>query len=230
MSQMIQKNLLSVVLFLFMVVAMTGCTTTSEDVKTIDLPYKEFKNLISVASCSGPSGSYTTEVHSTNDGYTFFQQDYGDRGVYTAAISGNQGYSYDSANQVTDTLSIESISIIVGHEFHKIHMFPEKFFQAITYEKDIKFNQKQCEQFGSKDMLGYPVNLFYNRSASQLEGLTIKNPMDTTEQIQITYKSWLNTPLGQLAKKVEIIQGGSDTYVFEYDGFTIDKLGLKRFL
>ena len=109
-------------------------------------------------------------------------------------------------------------------------MFPESFFADITYEKNQNFNEKQCEQFAGKDMLGYPVSLFYNRSASQLEGLIIKNPMDTTEQIQITYKSWMNTPLGQLAKKVEIIQGGTDTYVFEYDGFTIDKLGLKRVL
>lgn len=194
-----------------------GCNPNAE--KRIDLhpAYDTFVNVISVAKCTGPERAYTTEVHSTKDGYTYFRQDYDvpEDTFEAIIIIGEEGYSLQN-NQVKDTLSKASIEIIRGHEFHKIQMFPDQYFTDLTYEGEELFQDQICEKFKGVDLLSNQVNIFYNRKEKLLEGFTMLNPGDTTERIEIIYKEWIDSPMGKIAKNVEIIQGGKDVYTFEF--------------
>ncbi len=194
-----------------------GCNPNTEKTIEVDPAYASFVNLVSVAHCTGPERDYTTVVHSTKDGYTYFRQDYDvpEDTFEAVIINGEEGYSLQD-NQVKDTLSKASIEIIRGHEFHKIQMFPDQYFTDIMYQCEEQFQDQLCEKFTGVDLLSNQVNIFYNRKEKLLKGFTMLNPGDTTERIEIIYTQWMDSPMGKIAQNVEIIQGGKDVYTFDF--------------
>ncbi|MBS9462370.1 hypothetical protein KIM67_08105 [Flagellimonas sp. 389] len=193
--------------------------------------HKDFENLISIASCSGPDITYSTEVHSTKNGYTYFKQQYGSgKEDYEATIfDKTKGFTIDKNGNAIDTLSKESIEIIRGHEFHKIHITPNTFFNAIKFEEETQYQEKPCEKYTGTDVLNNPITLYYSRKEKLILGVKLSNPNDTTEQIEIKYKEWMESDIGKIAKKVEIIQGGKDIYQFHYKSIIINDKEFREF-
>lgn len=209
-----------------------GCNVkkdNSEISKKIDLTYPEIENLIAIADCMGPGLKYVTEVHSTADGYSFFRQEHEGKENFTAVIfDGELGFQLNDSLQRLDTLSKESIAIIRGHEFHKIHIAPHEYFQGLVYLRNEPFYGADCEQYKGVDELGNKIELYYSRKNKRIEGLKFQNARDTTQQIEVIYKEWMNHKIGPLAKHVDIIQDETDIYQFDFAEVMVNDPDFKK--
>ena len=104
----------------------------------LDARYAKINNLISIANCRGKDLSYTTEVHSSKDGYTSFTQTFEpDNQKIEVIIHGDTlGYILDESGEKSADVSKANIMMIKGHEFHQMHTQPDLFYDSLTYLKN----------------------------------------------------------------------------------------------
>lgn len=206
-----------------LLIGLLACSKQAREKELIlDPRYAGIKSLSAFAKCIGPHGDYTTEVESFADGSCYFTQkySYSASSFYSKLTADNQGYILDSLNKVIDTLSREEIEIVRSHEFHKLHTRPEHFFKHITYQKNIDSN---LELFVARDRLNNPVSLYYDKTRQLLYKTELRNPVDTTEQIEIVNQAWIDSEYGKMIKEIEIIQGGKDTFYFDFQYIDINQ-------
>lgn len=188
----------------------------------LESKYDQIKNIISIANCTGPGGSYTTEVHATNTGYTYFHQQFSYRPNDFKAIltSPDCGYYYEGED--LKYLSFINRQFIRSHEFHKISIAPFEYFNEVKLQGDAFINNQKCKMFSGVDHSGNSVKLFYSPKEQLILGFEMKNFIDTTEVIQVIHKNWTDTDYGKMIKALEIIQGGRDTFHFNFDQILIN--------
>lgn len=195
----------------------------SEDRSGIYIEQIAFDNLVAVADCTGPNFEYKTEVHSTKEGYVYFKQSYAEDDNFEIVIHDDSlGYQIDVNRQVVEQLTPEVIAVVRGHEFHKMHLRPEAYYSNINYIKDETYQGQHCEVYAGLDEMNNKVLVYYNRGQKRIEGLKLKNPMDTAQQIEVMYKEWMLKDYGTVAKRVEILQGEKDLYIFDYTDVKIN--------
>lgn len=177
----------------------------------------QLDNLVAIADCTGPNLKYVTEIHSTEEGYVYFKQSYDENDNFEIVILDDSlGYHLDDNHERAEQLTREVLAMIRGHEFHKIHLKPEDFYSNINYVRNETYQEKECEVYAGLDEINNKVLLYYNRKDKRLEGLKLRNPLDTTQQIEVMYKEWMLKDFGTVAKRVEIMQDEKDLYVFDF--------------
>lgn len=214
-------------IFLFSALFLSACLSDTEVDKFGD--HTDFSHLVSIARCTGPDLNYTTEVHSTKDSYSFFKQIFlPDSMQFEAIISGDTGFALSEEGAIKDTLSPASIEMIKSHEFHKMHLMPNQFYSDIRFDKELRYQAILCEKYLAKDHMSNPVSLLLDKTENRITGIILLNPVDTTEKIEIIYRNWMDSPMGQLVKSVEIIQASRDTFLFEFEEVKINDSGFRR--
>lgn len=222
----IRKHYRSIILYtlvcLFVVTSCGKKKDTKNNALLLDSRYLQIDNIHSFANCQGPDGRYTTEVTSKKDGTLFFSQIYTYRDAPFRAVlsSDRKGYSTDKNGKVLDTLSNIAIEMIRSHDFHRLHTNPTSFFNTIKFEKNVA--QKQA-LYTAIDRLSNPVKIYYDKTIEQIRGIEFLNMMDTTEVIEVTYKKWIDSDHGKLAKEIEIVQAKKDTFHFDFTTININK-------
>lgn len=211
-------------LFFLTLVFQMGCQSdSSESQNMMIIESIALDNLVAIADCTGPNLRYTTEVHSTEEGYVYFKQSYdGNENFEIVILDDSLGYQLDENHQKSEQLSAEVIAMIRGHEFHKIHLQPSTFYSDISFIKKETYQDQPCEVYAGLDEMNNKVLLYYNKGLKRLEGLKLKNPLDTTEQIEVIYKEWMTKGFGSVAKRVEILQDERDLYVFDFNEVRIN--------
>ena len=192
--------------------------------------YQQINDILSIADCNSSFGNYSTEVHSFKNGASYFRQDFGDDAPsFTVKLdSDNNGFIIDENKFVLDTLAIEDIEMIRGHELHKISIEPWYYFKDISFEKQIMNLGKSMALFIGKDKLGHPIELFYDPRKKTITKISMLNPKDSSQTIEILYITWIPTAYGDLAKDIKIVQAKKDTFHFNFTSLKIrDKTGLK---
>ena len=196
----------------------TNTNNASEHDLVLDSTYDQIQTIASVAQCQGVDLQYTTEVHSTSDGYTFFRQRFEDRPDDMAVVLPNfqTGFSINRRTKEIDTLDKAVQEVIRAHEFHKMSIFPKSMFENLRYAESVDFHGRECDKFSGVDRSGLDVELYYNPVKKRVEGLQMINMLDTTETILVTHKSWTDSEYGKLLKSLELVQAGKDTFTFEF--------------
>ena len=182
----------------------------------LDDRYKEVQNISTSATCTGPTGNFTTLINSTKNGDQFFTQIYGEgvprfKAVVTAE---NKGFVIDQDNNRADSLSTMNVAMIKSHDFHRIQMDPGSFFDDITYNSKL---DNGTELFTSRDLMDNPARLYYDRDIKQVIKIELINMMDTTQTIEIHHKKWTDSKFGKVVSEIEIIQAGRDTFNYSFD-------------
>jgi hypothetical protein len=178
---------------------------------------KLVQTIITKADCTSPNGAYTTEIHSSSDGYLFFRQIADkDKSEYKAVVL-NKEEAFDLKDGFTlgDKIPKEAIVMLQGHDFQRMALTPEFFFGTLKYEGKETFQSEKCKKYKGTDALGNPVSLFFNKK-EQLSGLSFPNSLNPSETIEILFKEWGTSDYGQIVKKVEIIQAGKDVFTFNF--------------
>ena len=224
------KNLFIIGIYSFYIIAFVCCSENKTDIREIVLlpSYSQIKNIISIADCISPFGLYTTEVHSSHDGSCYFMQKFSDtEAPFEVKInSDNQGFLINQQNSTLDTLSLEDVEMIRGHEIHKLSMNPAFFFDEIRHSKSIEFEGSINEIYTGKDGLRNPVSIYYNKRKKLINKIELLNPKDTLQSIEIIYAKWVPSKYGEIAKVVDIVQAKKDTFSFNFKSINIrDEIG-----
>ena len=211
-------------LFIFSM-ALISCSEKQTEPKVLILQseYSKVQDIKSMADCYSPFGQYTTEVHSLSDGSCYFHQKFSDseQPFIIRLDSLNNGYIMNDEDTVIDTLSVEDVEMIRGHEIHKMSMDPEWFFKNISFDKDVTYLEEEYELYLGQDHLENPVYLTYNPKKKQISKIELLNPRDTTQTIEILYKTWKKTNFGYLVRMVDIVQAKKDTFNFNFKSIEI---------
>ena len=189
----------------------------------LDHRYSNVDNIISIARCSSFLGTYTTEIHSNKNNYTYFNQDAGGgRKMEIILQEDNVGFLLDSLGSPVDTLNEFVYEMIKGHELHKLHIMPEKYFSGVKFLKDSFYLNQPYQVYRGKDVLNNPVDFLYNQRKKIISGINLTNSMDTTQIIEIKYNNWNETEYGPMVSDALIIQAGNQNFSFEFDTVIIN--------
>ncbi|MDG2450188.1 MAG: hypothetical protein P8M34_11140 [Saprospiraceae bacterium] len=201
------KNLFIKGIYFIYIIAFVCCFENKTDIREIALQpgYSQIQNIISIADCSSPFGLYTTEVHSLEDGSCYFVQKFSDtEAPFEVKINfDNVGFLINNQDSIIDTLSLEDVEMIRGHEFHKLSMNPAFFFDDIRHSKSIEFQGCINEIYSGKDGLGNPVSIYYNKRKKLVNKIELLNPKDKSQSIEIIYAKWVPSKYGEIAKVVD---------------------------
>ncbi|MEM7104485.1 MAG: nuclear transport factor 2 family protein [Bacteroidota bacterium] len=225
---------LPLVLILIGAMLFAGCTNPSENLlanKSINLQpgYQNVKTLITKAKCTGPNGDYSTTVHSTLDGYTIFHQERVEREDFQVVLINHEtGFQVGDDEVIGAPIQKVVADIAKGHEYHKISMFPRTYFSDLNFSKTTDFEGIECKLFSGIDPSGNPGSLFIDTNTQTVKGFEIRNPFDTIQVIKTVYKTWQTSDYGQLVKTLEIIQGGRDTFTFDFEETSINSPDFER--
>lgn len=191
----------------------------------LDERYSAISKIESIARCNGPNGIYMTEIHSTQNGACYFSQSEPDSIPYMLAqidVKGN-GFLIDPQGKILDTLSKEMLAVIRGHEIHGQMIDPFKYFSDITYSSGSNEEDNQSEKvFTAKDPLNRPVQIFFNPDQHLINKITLVNPIDTTQAIELIATSWESSQFGKMVKEAQFVQDGVDTFFFHFEYIHIE--------
>ena len=180
--------------------------------------YQLIGDIISKANCDGPFGKYTTEIHSLEDGSCFFRQEFGDTipPFLVSVDSENSAYLLNEEDEVMDTLAPQDVEMIRGHEMHKMAASPDFFFDELSFENQIKYQDRDYDLFKGKDGLKNTALLYYEKENQRIDKIQLLNPRDTTETIEIIYSNWQASEYGEMAEHITIVQAKKDTFYFDF--------------
>ncbi|MEM9916816.1 MAG: hypothetical protein AAF990_01895 [Bacteroidota bacterium] len=216
-------------LFSLLALLVAACSNSSRSPIDLDERYQKIKTIQSTADCSGPGILYTTEVHSTLDGYTYFHQKYKGRMETFEAILPNakQGYKLSFDKSIQDSIPFGERGVIKSHEFHKLSARPELFFSQITEQTEVTPSPTH-QWYSGLDQSDHPVKLRYNKAQKTIDRIEMRNMLDTSQTINISYQTWVDTEFGPLSKDVEIIQGNRDTFKFHFTQVNINDSSFRK--
>lgn len=211
---------ISLYFLLISTVAINSCIQTpgiSNKLK-LDSRYNQIQEIVAIADCDGPFGKYITEVRSSRNGECYFKQEFEqDPRPFIVRINSNhQGFMLDDQEAVVDTLRMEDVLMIRGHENHFMHALPHLRFEEINFEKKIRQEGQDFDLYLGKDLLNQNVKFYYLADSNRIEKLEFINPVDTTQLIEVIHKKWKQTEFGELVKELEVVQAEKDTFKFNY--------------
>ncbi len=213
-------------LFLMLTALVMGSCTekqSKEEILSLNPKYEEIEDIISIANCRSPFGTYTTEVHSMADGSCYFMQKFSDMEapfkVHVDSIY--QGYVMDETNVVLDTLLKEDVEMIRSHEIHKMSIDPSNFYSNLQFKNKVVHQEKEHELYLGEDGLGNLVRLLFSPDEKLISKIEMRNPKDTTQTIELFYDSWVPSKYGEMAKEIRIVQAKKDTFFFDFQSLEI---------
>ena len=204
----------------FLLVILWSCSRKQTEQKELVLQpnYDQIQDIVSIADCDSSFGKYITEVHSLNDGSCYFFQKFaGNATPFIVKVdAGNTGFLMNEQDVILDTLSLADVEMIRGHEIHKMSIDPWFFFQAIAYEKQLKYQGTESELYNGKDRLDNQVKIVYNRRKKIISKIDLLNPKDTSQTIEIIFDKWVQSNYGEMLKEIKIVQAKKDTFYFDF--------------
>ncbi|HNR16042.1 MAG TPA: hypothetical protein PKG90_05225 [Chitinophagaceae bacterium] len=186
----------------------------------------KIKNIVSVANCISPQGSYSTMVHTAMDGYMYFRQEYNYKPEPFEAVIINDttGYATDNPENV---LPKEAVYTIRSHAFHNILLELPQRFHSFSMPDTVQKNKQSCYRIKATDELNNSASLFFDRASGRLSVLDIVNPGNRQETISIRFSDWKNTDQFILPHHIYIEQGGK-MYVFDFSVIDINSPAFKK--
>lgn len=240
MRRMIVNNVAMRILILFLFITfLSYCSDTGAREKTADeiiaasldaiapaALRDQFNNLVSMANCTSPSGSYTTEVNTDSGYYMYFRQQFSYKPEAFEAIILNRSKGF-SAGDSLQILSPEEIAVIRGHAFHTLLFELTTRFQA--FEKPVNLVEKGQElvSIRATDEQGYECILYLDSRSNRLTRLKMQNPGNREETISILWSDWKNVQGCILPHKVVIDQSGK-IFVFDFKKIELNSPAFRK--
>ena len=166
-------------------------------------------NIEARADCISPEGPYQTYLLADHQGGLEFRQSYSYReGAFAARLNGyDEGYLLNGDEQSGEALEPSVINMLQGHNFFWMYLQPQLFF-------DLSIQDPQ--QATGTDALGYSVTVKRDEEHYQIQEILLRNPMDTTELIEIHYEEFDSTAFGPMPLALSIVQAQKDTFHFRF--------------
>lgn len=183
-------------------------------------------NMISIANCSSPSGSYTTEIHTALGGYSYFKQKYSYKpNVYEVVI-----FNKTSGIRLMDPgsqLNRAAVYTIRGHEFINMILEVNQRFRNFQEPEIVEADSVKLYRLKATDELDHPCYLFFDVKKKLFTALQFQDPINEKEIIIIKFAGWRKVQELQLPHHVEIIQGDK-TFTFDFTRIVFNDPGFQK--
>lgn len=176
------------------------------------------ENMITIANCVSPSGNYTTEVHTTPDGYTLFRQEYTYNPSPFEAIIENDTAGYSIADPSAN-LPPEAVYVVRSHAFHLQLLQVQQRFHSFSRQDTVQKGDTTLYRIRAKDELDNDCTLYFDPDTGLLSILEILNPDNKQEMISTQFTEWRKTGDLKLPYHINIYQGSK---LFTFDFLRID--------
>jgi hypothetical protein len=186
---------------------------------------EQIKNLVSLADCISPNGKYTTEIHTAQDGYSYFKQVYSYRPVTFEAVIENKTNGYVIGDSIKP-MSREAIYTIRGHEFHNIQLEVDQRFHDLGEPEIMETNSMKTCQLKAKDELNNDCLLLFDVKTGLLSAIHFQNPDSTKEIIKTSFSNWKKVQELLLPHHVDIDQSGK-LYSFDFTNISFNSPDFK---
>lgn len=167
---------------------------------------ENIRNIIFLADCVSPRGSYTTEIHTAAGGYTYFKQRYSYKPAAFEAVVYNRISGVEAGDPVKQ-LGRDAIYTIRGHEFVNMILEVDERFHGFHDPEIVTADGIQLYRVKAKDELDHPCYLFFDGRTNLFTALQFQNPVHEKEIISIKFAGWKKVQKLQLPHHVEITQG-----------------------
>jgi hypothetical protein len=185
----------------------------------------ELQNLISFANCVSPGGKYTTEIHSTVTGYSYFKQVYSYKTDTFEAVIKNRTQGYIPGDSVKP-LSKEAVFTIRAHEFQNIVLEVDSRFHDFRKPEIIETAGIKVHRLKAKDELNNECTLFFDVNTGLLTEIHLQSPDNPAEILEIKFGGWKMAGGFVLPHVVTIDQSGKK-FLFEFSTIKLNNSDFK---
>ncbi len=170
------------------------------------------RNIVAFANCVSPKGNYTTEIHTSSEGYSFFKQVYSFNPQSFEARIRNKAYGFQIGDS-TKALSKEAVFTIRSHEFYNLILDVQQRFREFTKPEDVL--NEHLYKITGKDELEHPCALFFDKQTALLKAIHLQNPENEKDLLITTFSDWKKIEGLQLPTHISIDQSGKK-YSFDF--------------
>lgn len=144
------------------------------------------RNLVAVADCVGPKGSYTTTVTSFRDNRSAFEQTYSYKRPESIFINGNVVW----VPSETPSLSTAFQRMVArSHEYQRMAFDLEEFFTQPEYVGDATFAGRPSSEVKAKNELGMVSRLYFDKETKHFAGYVLEIP-DSKQTVTNVILEW----------------------------------------
>ena len=217
--------------WVLLLVIFGACQTEKEvTLPTLANAEMDLKNIVSVAQCTYSGGNYTTEVHSTAEGGVYFRQVFTDmdRPFEVVALDSSRAYTLDSNHVYKDTLGVQAIEMLRGHEFHWMALEPSRYFSDLKMvDTETDSLGRELTIFEGHDRFYRYVKLVISNETNLVDYISFQNPLKVTELIEVKYLTYMDSDIGQIVKTLNVTQNERDLFVFNFIKVELNSANVK---
>ena len=149
----------------------------------LDERYQQVNTIVAKADCEDQKGTFTTEVHSSKDGYVFLKQQFDYRRAdFIALMETDMGFQLDTNYfQLGPPLPVISRDAVRIYELVKHAVDPSSFIRGLTYEKKEKWRGKQYSKFIGQDNMLNTGTVYYDPKRQVITGLVFRRSRQSTQ-------------------------------------------------
>ncbi|MBV6506774.1 MAG: hypothetical protein ILNGONEN_02358 [Syntrophorhabdaceae bacterium] len=189
----------------------------------------KIQSIAALANCTGPRGTYITEIYSQRGNRLRFKQVSSDGSIFLAFVNGEHAWMEDSKSGRVSQLDSVSAAGIRGHEFQMIALvLPERYKNPVI-EGEVGFAGERCIKIRMTDELGKPCAVFFKTRSSLLAGFTSADSRsDKGETVRIVFNEWKKVGKVMLPSKVTATDKSGD-WILDFHDIKLNDIDEKIF-
>lgn len=174
-----------------------------------------------LADCTGPNSAFTTLVIS-DDNHTRFEQKSSSYHII-GFHDGNSSSMLDVLSGEVSPVDSATVTFLIGHELHMIAFYPESRFGEPVGIKDTTYYDQAATQLSFTDLLGGPIEVFYDQETHRPLGFNTKNHLGGgAEHIDVQFSQWQTKGEQPVFMEARFLQG-DDVYKYKFTEVCLGK-------
>ena len=231
-------RMLFLVAVVFWLYALSGAASSSwatqatddEDLKTVfdaaveaaggESAIAEIRSVRAFARCQGPTGPYTTEIHSFLNDKTRFVQIFPERPEPSdVVIHGDVAWQITGPDRQPSLIRPAHRLVIRLHEYQRMAIDFQSMFTDFSLVGDASFADKTCTRVDAVADPGSPIHLFFDKQSGLLAGYALPTAQGTVTNV---FNQWQQVGQVQLPSVVTATDQTGD-FVLRFEQITINE-------
>ncbi|RYU93899.1 DUF4292 domain-containing protein [Emticicia agri] len=174
----------------------------------------KIETIIAFANCTSPKGNYTTQIHTSAKGYSYFKQtySYNPQDFEVKIYNNTKGFVVGDSTQ---PLTKEAIFAIKSHEFYNLILDIHERFNDFSEPEELKADKQPVYRIAAKDELNHLSLLFFDKRTGFLNEIHLQNPENEKELLIIRFSDWKKVDDLQLPTHI-LINQSEKLYTFDF--------------
>lgn len=187
------------------------------------------RTISAFADCSGPRGTYLTEIHSARDGRLRFQQTFTGRNPFCIIINADGTWATDTVTGQTDPLDNDSKSMIRGHEFQMLPLTLAERYNTPELTGTVEWNGELCLRVLARDEVGSLCTHYFQSDTERWMGMELTDMRQPDTQVRVLVQAWRTIENVALPERVLAIDAHGN-YLFNFHTIVLNQAAPEYFV